>query len=100
MTGISGSGPFGAEAHIAWLGQPAQLSAVPACCDSGPGQCSKIEHQHLFDHTATGACCDGGVAGRCVPGSGATSFGAALSGASKSICVGSSSEGAIVCAIR
>jgi hypothetical protein len=37
-----------------------------------------------------------GVAGRHVPGSGATSFGAALRGASKSICVGSSSEGAIV----
>lgn len=41
-------------------------------------------------------CSKGGVAGRDVPGSGATSFGAALRGASKSICVGSSSEGAIV----
>jgi hypothetical protein len=37
----------------------------------------------------------GGVAGRNVPGSGATSCGAALIGASKSTCVGSSSEGAI-----
>jgi hypothetical protein len=40
MMGMSGSGPFGAEAHIAWLGQPAQLSALPAWRDSGPGQCS------------------------------------------------------------
>lgn len=31
-----------------------------------------------------------------VPGSGATSFGAALIGASKSTCVGSSNEGAIL----
>jgi 16S rRNA G966 N2-methylase RsmD len=31
-----------------------------------------------------------------VPGSGATSFGAALRGASRSTCVGSSREGAIV----
>jgi hypothetical protein len=40
--------------------------------------------------------CHGGVAGRIVPGSGATSLGAALSGALKSTCTGSSSEGAIV----
>ena len=40
MRGMSGSGPLGAEAHIFWLGQPAQLSAEPACSDSGPGQCS------------------------------------------------------------
>jgi hypothetical protein len=32
-----------------------------------------------------------------VPGSGATSFGAALRGASKSTCTGSSSEGAMMC---
>ena len=31
------------------------------------------------------------------PGSGATSFGAALSGASKSTCTGSSREGAMMC---
>jgi hypothetical protein len=41
-------------------------------------------------------CHKGGVAGRNVPGSGATSCGAALRGASKSTCVGSSSEGAIL----
>lgn len=40
ITGISGSGPLGAEAHIAWLGQPSQESAFPAASDSGPGQCS------------------------------------------------------------
>jgi hypothetical protein len=40
MMGMSGSGPLGAEAHIAWLGQPAQESAWPAVRDSGPGQCS------------------------------------------------------------
>jgi hypothetical protein len=39
---MSGSGPLGAEAHIAWLGQPAQESAWPAVRDSGPGQCSVI----------------------------------------------------------
>jgi hypothetical protein len=38
----------------------------------------------------------GGGAHRIVPGSGATSLGAALRGALKSICVGSSSEGAIL----
>lgn len=37
---MSGSGPLGAEAQIAWLGQPAQASDCPACSDSGPGQCS------------------------------------------------------------
>lgn len=45
MSGISGSGPFGAVAQMAWFGQPAQESALPACCDSGPGQCSEF-HQH------------------------------------------------------
>ena len=40
MRGMSGSGPLGAEAHIAWLGHPAQESALPAVADSGPGQCS------------------------------------------------------------
>ena len=40
IRGMSGSGPFGADAHIAWLGHPAQLSARPAFSDSGPGQCS------------------------------------------------------------
>lgn len=40
IIGISGSGPLGAEAHISWFGQPAQESAFPALCDSGPGQCS------------------------------------------------------------
>ena len=54
MAGMSGSGPLGADAHIAWLGHPAQESAVPAAADSGPGQCS---------------------------GSGATSLGADLRGA-------------------
>lgn len=57
MRGMSGSGPFGAEAHIAWLGQPAQESAWPACCDSGPGQCS-IRIVLVVDST-----CDRGVAG-------------------------------------
>lgn len=42
MRGISGSGPFGALAHICWFGQPAQASPFPACCDSGPGQCSSM----------------------------------------------------------
>ena len=71
MRGISGSGPLGAEAHIAWLGQPAQESAFPAASDSGPGQCS---------------------------GSGATRVGAVLSGAERtsSTLSGASSEGAIV----
>lgn len=40
MIEMSGSGPFGAEAHMAWLGQPAQAEDWPAVCDSGPGQCS------------------------------------------------------------
>ena len=40
IKGISGSGPFGAVAQIAWFGHPAQESALPACWDSGPGQCS------------------------------------------------------------
>ncbi len=72
MAGISGSGPLGAEAHIAWFGQPAQESAFPAVCDSGPGQCS---------------------------GSGATSFGALFKGLDRTSCTssGSSSEGAMMC---
>ncbi|EZG03341.1 hypothetical protein H106_06825 [Trichophyton rubrum CBS 735.88] len=40
MSGMSGSGPLGAEAHIAWFGHPAQASPFPACDDVGPGQCS------------------------------------------------------------
>jgi len=40
MAGMSGSGPLGADAQMAWLGQPAQESAFPAASDSGPGQCS------------------------------------------------------------
>jgi hypothetical protein len=47
MMGMSGSGPLGAEAHIAWLGQPAQESAWPAVRDSGPGQCS-VEMMLVF----------------------------------------------------
>lgn len=71
ITGMSGSGPLGAEAHIAWFGQPAQESAFPAVSDSGPGQCS---------------------------GSGATSLGAVLRGLERTSCtdsVASSREGAI-----
>lgn len=71
IAGISGSGPFGAEAHIAWFGHPAQESAFPAVSDSGPGQCS---------------------------GSGATSLGAALRGLERTSCTdsgASSKEGAI-----
>ena len=40
MKGMSGSGPFGVEAQMLWLGQPTQASPWPACLDSGPGQCS------------------------------------------------------------
>lgn len=40
ISGMSGSGPFGADAQIDWLGQPAQASPLPADWDSGPGQCS------------------------------------------------------------
>lgn len=71
MMGISGSGPLGAEAHIAWFGQPAHESAFPAASDSGPGQCS---------------------------GSGATSFGAALRGLERTSSTrsGASSEGAMI----
>jgi hypothetical protein len=71
MAGMSGSDPFGADAQIAWLGQPAQESALPAVSDSGPGQCS---------------------------GSGATSLGATLRGFRRisSTRSGSSREGAIV----
>lgn len=42
IRGISGSGPLGVVAHIAWLGQPAQASPLPARLDSGPGQCSVL----------------------------------------------------------
>lgn len=75
MRGISGSGPLGAEAQIAWLGQPAQESALPAASDSGPGQCS---------------------------GSGATSLGAALRGLERtsSTFSGASREGAIMVFVR
>lgn len=72
---MSGSGPFGADAHIAWLGQPAHAASCPAVCDSGPGQCS---------------------------GSGATRAGADLRGAlraevmSEAVVVGSSRDGAMV----
>ena len=69
MRGTSGSGPLGVVAQIDWLGQPAQEEAWPAWVDSGPGQCS---------------------------GSGATSFGIVLGGEERSICVGSSREGAMV----
>src|SRR3569833_3311983 len=40
MASRSGSGPFGGEAQMEALGQPAQASALPACSDSGPGQAS------------------------------------------------------------
>lgn len=40
MRGRSGSGPWGVEAQMDWLGQPAQAEVVPAREDSGPGQCS------------------------------------------------------------
>ena len=40
MRGMSGSGIFGVEAQMLWLGQPAQASPWPASLDSGPGQCS------------------------------------------------------------
>lgn len=71
MRGMSGSGPLGAEAQIAWFGQPAQESAFPAASDSGPGQCS---------------------------GSGATSLGAALRGLERtsSTFSGASREGAMI----
>lgn len=70
MIAMSGSGPLGAEAHIAWLGQPAHESAFPAVLDSGPGQCS---------------------------GSGATSFGAVLRGLERTSLTdsGSSRDGAM-----
>lgn len=71
IAGISGSGPLGAEAQMAWLGQPAQESAFPAVSDSGPGQCS---------------------------GSGATSLGAFLRWLERTSCTESatSSEGAMM----
>jgi hypothetical protein len=39
ITATSGSGPFGADAQIAALGQPWQLAAFPACSLCGPTQC-------------------------------------------------------------
>ena len=71
MVDMSGSGPFGADAHIAWFGHPAQESAFPAASDSGPGQCS---------------------------GSGATSCGVAFRGLDRTSWTGSgaSREGAMV----
>src|SRR6478735_11138671 len=38
MIGISGSGPLGADAQMAWFGHPAHASALPACSESGPTQ--------------------------------------------------------------
>jgi hypothetical protein len=100
MSGMSGSGPLGAEAHIFWLGHPAHESAVPAAWDSGPGQCSggKVSHcgfewllyRDYEEIWRGGAWC------RHSPGSGATSLGATLRGASRSTWVGSSNEGAIM----
>lgn len=71
MREMSGSGPLGAEAHIAWFGQPAHESAVPAAWESAPGQCS---------------------------GSGATRFGFAFKGLARTSSTrsGSSSVGAMV----
>jgi hypothetical protein len=40
MAGMSGSGPFGAGAQMAWFGHVWQASPCPACIDSRPGQCS------------------------------------------------------------
>jgi hypothetical protein len=54
MRGMSGSGPLGAEAHICWLGHPAQESAWPAERDSGPGQCS-IDMLLVFCHRRVAA---------------------------------------------
>jgi hypothetical protein len=91
MSGMSGSGPLGAEAHIDWFGQPLHASPLPACSDSGPGQCS-IEISS-----------DCALQGKkvCTPGSGATSCGVALSGVSRADWVAaaeSSRYGDISCA--
>ena len=41
MRGRDGSGPVGLfEAHISWLAQPEQASALPAWVESTPGQWS------------------------------------------------------------
>lgn len=69
MAGRSGSGPFGVEAHIFWFGHPAHESAVPACSDSGPGQCSGS------GATSSGFCFRG-FARTSSTGSGASSDGA------------------------
>lgn len=62
ISGISGSGPFGAVAHIFWFGQPTQASPFPACSDSGPGQCSGSGASSLgralrFDERASEGSC-------------------------------------------
>ncbi len=69
IRGMSGSGPFGVEAQMLWLGQPAQASPWPASLDSGPGQCS---------------------------GSGAMREGCVFSGAERSTWIGSSSVVVVV----
>lgn len=38
MAARSGSGPFGADAQAAWLGQPSQAAALPASSLAVPGQ--------------------------------------------------------------
>lgn len=83
MTGISRSGPLVAlAAQIFWFGQPLQASALPACSDSGPGQCSEeivrcnfgsgyIHHDgvhtwfwgHEFCPLPFGICGEGGLYG-------------------------------------
>lgn len=70
MMGMSGSGPFGAEAHMDWLGHPLQASPWPACSDSGPGQCSVVVSILIQDFVLD------------VPGSGATRVGFSFNGAS------------------
>lgn len=88
MRAVSGSGPFGAEAQMAWLGHPAQAADCPAVCDSGPGQCSgdgQIGFSTTLECTLV------------LPGSGATSFGAfnAKVKSCASCTASSTSEGAI-----
>ena len=46
MRACSGSGPFGADAHAAWLGHPWQASAVPASPADVPGQSANINAGH------------------------------------------------------
>lgn len=78
MRGMSGSGPLGADAQMLWFGQPAHASPFPAASDSGPGQCSV--DQPLVCHLRRTSS-----VWSYVPGSGATNFGAAFRGASKSV---------------